>query len=215
MKILILGVSSKNSVGCMVGEILRQDGHEVRYASRKRKLNNLVCDITGSRQVRQLLREIRPEVVIHAAGVFTRAQELGLVTGMKPITRHVLAKSVGMLALLDAAAKGYAKVQYVIAFGGREVSSNPGYAAYTIANGAMWSALQFANRHTKLGCYFLELPLVEGSTMAAQYLADRNTDKSRVGDAISPSDIARVILEILADKRNPKERVVLNPDWTA
>jgi len=38
MKILVLGASSKNSVGFSVGEILRQDGHEVRYASRERKL---------------------------------------------------------------------------------------------------------------------------------------------------------------------------------
>ncbi len=212
MKILILGASSKTSVGYTVGEILRQGGHAVRYASRTSRID-LTCDVTDPRELEHAFREASPEVVIHAAGVFGRAQKLGSIRRVA-VEDHLLAKSLGTLLVLNAA-EAAGTVHSVIAFGGREISSNPGYVVYTIANGAMWSALQFANRHTKLRCYFLELPLVEGSKMASQYLADPSTAKPEPGTTATPTGIAEKVEEILAGEHNPTRRVLINERWTA
>lgn len=212
MKILILGVSSKTSVGYTVGEILRKQRHVVHYASRTSQID-LACDVTVPRELERTFREVSPEVVIHAVGVFCRAQKLGSIRRVT-VEDHLLAKSLGTLLVLNAA-EAAGTVHSVIAFGGREISSNPGYAAYTIANGAMWSALQFANRHTKLRCYFLELPLVEGSKMASQYLADPSTAKPESGTTTTPTEVAGKVEEILAGEHNPNRRVCINERWTA
>ena len=218
MKILILGTSSKSGVSYLIGEILREADHEIIYTGRNdRKLDRLVehkivrCDVTVPADLAKRFEEYSPDVVIHAAGAYCSPKKLGTIRRLA-VEDHLLVKSLGTLLVLSQAA-ATPSVQYVIALGGREVSQDPGYSMYTVGNGAMWSAIQFANLHSNLKCFFLDLPLVEGSTMAAKYLADEATDKSGLTHSISPLEIAIEISEILTGARDSAKRIVLKPEW--
>src|SRR5262245_39741520 len=102
MKILIVGATSKESVGYNAGEALREHGHTPAYASRSGKLG-IVCDIGNPNQIRRLLVREKPDVIIHAAGVFSSPRALGRIDEWKKVRAHLDAKSFGALALADAA----------------------------------------------------------------------------------------------------------------
>ncbi len=130
MNILIIGASSKNSIGYIVGEKLKiHHEHSVVYTSRNGKLG-LKCDVTHPRNVRRILLKTKPGVVVLAAGVFTAPKILGSIRSWSRITEHILAKSLGPLVLANAFTSLKPKrVRYFIALGGRAVSSESGLAA--------------------------------------------------------------------------------------
>ncbi len=207
MKILILGASTKASIGYMVGELLRAEGHSVTYASRSGRLGAR-CDITSPPSVRALMRDVRPDVVIFAAGVFMTPKAVGKMRNLEKIAAHVNAKSVGSLIVCNQLAR-LKKRSYVIMLGGRETSSDPGFAAFTVGNGALWSLVRFLNAHTIINSYFIDLPFVEGSAMQKAFLksADKRARHAAV-DGMKPAKIASVVSRILSGKEK-RLRIIL------
>lgn len=218
--IMVFGASSKRSLGYLVGEswklstlpeIERVD-NRVYYASRSGRLGRK-CDITRYKQVGKMFRDIagHPSAVIQAAGVYTPARRLGESLYDPAVHAHILAKSVGTMNLLDAAVRS-TRVRNFIVFGGREMSSNPGYVFYTAANGAMWSLVQFANRHTRLRAYFIDLPLVERSAMGKKFLADPGVDVDPTG-VIPVQVVTDTVTKIMRGEVEPG-RIILGEGWT-
>lgn len=217
--IMVFGASSKRSLGYFVGESwklstlpeIERIDNRVYYASRSGRLGRK-CDITRYKQVERMFREVagHPSAVIQAAGVYTPARRLGESLYDPAVHAHILAKSVGTMNLLDAAVRS-TRVRNFIVFGGREMSSNPGYAFYTAANAAMWSLVQFANRHTKLRAYFIDLPLVVGSAMGEKFVADAGVNADRTG-AIPMHVVADTVIKILRGEVEPG-RIILGEGW--
>lgn len=206
MKILIAGASSPRSIGAGLGR-----AHEVVLVSRSGAAG-VACNITREGAARGLLEEHRPDAVVHAAGVYHRPQRLGTLSSgsYRRIEEHLDAKCLGSLMLLDAAV-AVGTVKHFVVLGGREVSSDAGFAFYTIANGALWSLVRFANKHTLVHSYFLDLPLVKGSAMGERLAADAATDAT---GAIEVCEVERVLENILRNQVKPG-RIELGSDWTA
>ncbi|HEY4517247.1 MAG TPA: NAD-dependent epimerase/dehydratase family protein [Candidatus Paceibacterota bacterium] len=209
MRILIVGASSKKSIGYLVGECLKKKGHNILYASRRGSLGEK-CDLLIQADVLRLFRSFQPEVVIHAAGVFTRPQRIGKAKMHSKMADHILAKSYGTLALLDAARRTPG-VRHAIALGGRAVSSDPGLAIYTAANGALWALTQFAAQHLSnhFATYYVDLPLIENSTMARRLFPESSPDGS-----VSAGGVAVVVEEALRGQHQSGRRIVLGEEWT-
>ena len=106
------------------------------------------------------------------------------------------------------------KRSYAIMFGGRETSSDAGFAAFTVGNGALWSLVRFLNAHTNINSYFVDLPFVEGSAMQKAFLksANKRARHEAVG-GMEPVKIARVITRILSRKEK-RRRIVLGKGST-
>lgn len=211
MRILIVGASSEQSVGYLVGESLKQKDHGILYASRSGTLGEK-CDICHQSDVLRVFRIFQPDVVIQAAGVFTSPQRLGRARMRTKMADHILVKSYGMFVGLDAAMRT-PSVRHVIVFGGREVSSDPRLAVYTAANGALWALVRFAAQHLSehFASYFIDLPLIENSTMAIMMaFSDKRPDGS-----LSADRVAETIEEILCGRHEPGTRIVLGEkNWT-
>ena len=205
MKVVILGASSKKSIGYHVGEHLVAAGHKVVYASRSGKLG-LRCDSTNPRQIFGLLKKEKPSVVINAAGVFLPSVRLGLARDWKKTEQHLLAKSLGALVVLDAAiaVKG---ITHFIALGGREISGDPGFAAYTAGNGSLWALVRFAAKHTRIKTYFIDMPTIEGSTMESKHLQRMRLTGSRV--SVKAEVVTNAVVEILSGKHESGSRIIL------
>src|SRR3989344_2120660 len=115
MKILVIGVSSKKSIGYLLASYLQP--HEFVFADRAGKLGE-VCDITDPALVEKLIGVQQPDVVIHAAGCYTEEVEevLGHTSEWKTACNNILAKAFGSLAVLDAAVRH--RVRIVVFLGG-------------------------------------------------------------------------------------------------
>src|SRR4051812_46883534 len=124
MKILILGASTKSSIGYQVGERLRVGGHTPVYASRSGALGH-VCDLTDPEAVKKLFITERPDAVIYAAGIFVQPAELGKIKDGERVREHLAAKSLGAVIALGAAVMASAKLFIVV--GGRELSAEPAF----------------------------------------------------------------------------------------
>ncbi|MFZ2886463.1 MAG: hypothetical protein WA021_01440 [Minisyncoccia bacterium] len=203
MELLIVGVSSKSSIGYQVGELLRKYGHTPVYVSRSGKLG-LACDIASPRKLRRLLAKVKPDGVIHAAGVFSSPRALGIINEWEKVRMHLEAKGFGALALADAmVATGRGKIY--IALGGRKISAELGFANYTIGNGALFALVQFLAGHGALRSYLVDLPFVEGSTMHAAFA--RATGDTPKG--VPATQVASSIERILKGKYKNGSRVVI------
>jgi len=211
---LVIGASTEESLGYQVGESVRQLlGCRVEYASRSGFLGRQ-CDVRDATMVRNIVNDVRPHVIVQAAGVYSDGQELhelGATTLLPSMYAHILAKSIGTLLLLGAAV-ATGGVRHFVAFGGREVSSAPSYGVYTAANGAMWSVVEFANRHTNIRSHLIDLPLVEGSAMGKRFLEDTKVNAD-VSGAIPMQTVTETVLSILRDEVEPG-RIILGEGWT-
>jgi NAD(P)-dependent dehydrogenase (short-subunit alcohol dehydrogenase family) len=203
MNILILGASSKTSIGFTTGEVLRLHGHSVVYGSRSGKLGTR-CDVTKPKEVRRLMAKTRPDVVILAAGVFGAPKKIGTLSDWKRTDDHVHAKSFGALVVANEFAR-VRKIGTLVVLGGREISSHPGFAHFTIGNGALWSLVRFLNTNTAIAAYYLDLPFVTDSAMHRHYI---RVTRHQVAGEITESTIANVITHII-EKRPKKKRIVL------
>jgi len=213
MNILILGASSKNSIGYTVGEELHMaDKHSVTYASRTGKLG-LKCDVTNPQQVKRVLLKIKPDVVILAAGIFTAPQMFGSMRGWSRVAEHLMAKALGPLVLANAfKSLKTRRPQYLFVFGGRDVSTELGFAVYTVGNGALWSFVRFLNRHSLIKAFYIDLPFVRESTMEKQYC---RITKSKISDiSIGVNEITKAIQKIL-DGKVKRKRVLLGKKGSA
>lgn len=209
MKILVIGASANASIGKLIGDQLKQNGHEISYASRSGRLG-LICDTTTPKQVIDLLSRQKPEIIIHAAGVFSKPNKLGAINDWENIKYHFLAKSLGALAVVNAATR-CRNVKKIIMLGGRKISSAEKFASYTIANGALWSLVEFTARHTAMEIYYLDLPLVSNSAMSSLYLSTLpKAEKKSLSEQQIPADkIIRVIQRIIAGKYKNGSRIIL------
>ncbi len=230
MRILIIGASSKMSLGYQLGEQWKKErGHDVFYASRSGKLGSK-CDVTDHRQVLRLVEKTQPDTIIQAAGIFFPAQELGKIEDYKKIQRHILAKTYGTLLLLDAAAR-VKRVGNFVVLGGREVSGLSGYAGYTCGNGGAWALIQFAARHlSQLRTFFVDLPLVDDTTMGLKFKADYGTLSARNGPSVDAEGVLYIVSSLVEGSvaghrigrsgdrlilNQDGERIVLGEGWVA
>ncbi len=148
MKAIIFGASSNTSLGYSIGEYLKlKNKYEVIYSSRSGKLG-VKCNINSPKQVYSILSKEKPDLIINAAGVFHKPQILGSFKNTDLTNNHILTKSFGALILAEAAAKTQS-VKNIIMLGGRAISSHPGFASYSIGNGALWALVSFFATHTK------------------------------------------------------------------
>lgn len=203
MNILIIGASTKTSIGYGVGEILRKHGHTITYASRRGALGER-CDISNPKAVRSLIVRRGPDVVVVAAGVFSSPRRIGNKQSWKRIGSHICAKSLGALVVANELAREKKEVQF-IALGGREISSHPGFVQFTVGNGALWSLVRFLNTHTRIPAYYVDLPFVTSSTMHQEYIRATHT---HVSGEVTPIEIAETIKHIIA-LRPKRRRIVL------
>jgi hypothetical protein len=203
MNILIFGASSKSSIGFTVGEILRLHGHSVVYASRSGKLGTR-CDVTKPQEVRRLMAKTNPDVVILAAGVFSAPEKISDIASWKHTGSHLRTKSFGALVVANEFARARKRGALVV-LGGRDVSSHPGFAHFTIGNGSLWSLVRFLNRHTSVDAYYLDLPFVTDSTMRREYV---RTTRHRVAGEITSQKIAHSVAVIIT-RRPQRKRIIL------
>ncbi|HEV7449369.1 MAG TPA: NAD-dependent epimerase/dehydratase family protein [Candidatus Paceibacterota bacterium] len=214
MDILVAGASTPKSIGRAIGQAAELDGHSVTYLSRNPRADHVqVADITKALDVDLVFKGMSPDVVVHAAGIYTNAAHLGWMSSrgdLRKIKVHLAAKTMGAYLLLNAAAR--ANAQYFIALGGRAVSSEPGYAWYTAGTGALWSLVEFANLHSNLKAYFIDLPLVAGSAMGEQFRADESMSRDYTG-MIKMSQVTDATTKILKGEVEPG-RIILGEGWT-
>lgn len=212
MKILVIGASSKNSIGYQVGEHLRHSGnHTPIYASRSGKVG-VRCDITDQKQVRLLVTKMQPDVVILGAGVFAKPANLGTIRDWKKSIAHIQAKSIGALAVADAMAGSKKRPRSLITLGGRDISASTSFAPFTVGNGALWALTRFVAKHTSMRAYYIDLPFVYGSAMAKQY--SKQTGKN-MDSVISLEMVARAIERILKGTARNGARIMLGEKYSS
>lgn len=204
MNILILGASLKTSIGYTVGELLQTEGHTITYASRSGKLG-VQCDITDPRSIKKVVATSKADAVIIAAGIFLNSGHVGKLKETDRVRQHLLAKSFGALVVADALVAARPDAQLIV-FGGRDVSGDPGFAPYTIGNGALINLIKFLDRHKSVDAYYLDLSFVEDSTMEKAFAA--RTGKSTKHGNIAVADVAAAIRKILLRKER-RRRIVL------
>lgn len=209
MNILIIGASTKTSIGYSVGEFLRENGHCVQYASRGGKLG-LRCDVTQAKSIVAAIKKTKPDVVILGAGLFLRANRIGSLRDVEKIKAHLLAKSFGALMLADAlVAQKNAAMLVVLA--GRDISGNPGFSPYSIGNGALWNLVRFVNKHTRFRAFYIDLPFVEGSTMQKQF--SKAIRRAKQKGSIATDKVIRAVAKIVRGSEK-RERIVLGKGTT-
>lgn len=204
MRVLILGASSKRSIGFCVGEYLKKRGHSIVYASRSGKLG-VSCDSTKPKSVRALIAKVKPSAVILGAGVFSPAH-LGKIYSWRTIREHVEVKSTGALVVANAFLGVRSISKFFIVLGGRELSSDPTFIAFTLGNGALWALVRFLNLHTSLLAYYIDMPTIEGSAMAKKY---NSKNRNTMNGAVSADVVASTIATLLDRKVRGNARVLI------
>lgn len=168
MKVLIIGASSKTSVGYYIGEYLRETFRcEVIYVSRSGGLG-VNCDLNEYHQVNKLFDRCHlseDDVVINTAGVFTCPQLMGDFENLTGVKDHLLVKSYGAWLLGEVCVKR--SVGKLIMLGGREsVSGNGAFSVYDTANGSLWAVVKtISEHHLTPKVYYLDIPAIRNSTM--------------------------------------------------
>lgn len=209
MKAIIFGASSYTSLGYYLGQYLKHThGYDILYASRFGKLG-IRCDINNSKKVITILSKEKPDIVINAAGVYSRPQVLGIFKEFDKAKSHILSKSFGALVLADAAAK-VPSVKCIIMLGGREISSNAGFAAYSVGNGALWALVSFfANHHPATNIFYLDLPLIKNTTMGKHYSALKgNSDEQTAMQSVT-----RIIKKIIQGRYRSGSRIIIGKQF--
>src|ERR1043166_2275332 len=170
MKVLILGASSKKSVGYLVGEYLRSQGHQATYVSRTGKLG-IACDITNPRHVKKIVSRLEPDILIISAGDFMPLVPIGSFKDWDAVRSTLAAKSFGPLVAANKfASTKTSGPKFLIALGGREISASPLLAAYTVGNGSLFALVRFLARHTKIRAFYIDLPAIAGTAMMSRFV---------------------------------------------
>lgn len=203
MNILIIGVSSKASIGYQLAEAFRAQGHMVTCASRSGRFG-VACDINNPRDVSRLLRQTKPNVIIHAAGVFSTPQAIGEMNEWRKVRAHMDAKGFGALVLANAAIAAKEPRVFIV-LGGRKISAERGFANYTMGNGSLWALVQFLAGHGAMQSYFIDLPFVTDSTMHKAF-HKATGDRPKGVPAVR---VANAISTILKGKFKSGSRVVI------
>lgn len=201
MRILVLGSSQES----WLGVALQASDAEISFGSR-----STGCDVRNAKQVEHMVEGFRPNAIVLAASTFPEPATIGNITDWATTSALLAAKTVGMLASLDAAVR-YG-VNSIIVLGGAAVSGHSGMAHFTVANGALWSAVQFVTRHTTLRAYYLELGVVLPSPVGEQYLSTLSTEQQEAVRklAISPAIVAAKIHDLLGPNApEPGSRISL------
>lgn len=203
MRALIIGASSRKSIGYHIGEDLRRQGTTVVYASRSGSLG-YKCDVTDFAAVTNLFEKERPDVVIHAAGgAFLNPVALGACVDWSAMAEHIAAKSFGTIVLLDAA-KRTGSVKYFVALGGRPKFGDEKMAAYATGNGALWSAIEFANEYVpEFNSFYVDMPIVIGTKNADGLIAAGAHTQSEHAQAIPVERVIEAVNDIIKGKKVP------------
>ena len=170
-------------------------------------------DVLSSESVQEAIERERPHTIISAAMVYPDPveKELGSITGWGSIHLLLDTKIQGAYHIVDAAVS--LSVKRVILLAGTAISKDPRLCHFTIVNGALWSLACFANEHTSLDVYYLEMGLISPGRTCNHYLKSLNEHDrgSAIASAITPDDVVAKIRDIV-NGTCPRGRIVLNKD---
>ncbi len=161
--ILIIGASKEKSIGSQWGHLLAKEGHQVTLASRTGSLGHS-CDISDGTQVENLVKKIRPSVLIHAAGT--------LLIPTKNLTTeraeaHFKAKVMGAYNCFRAL-ENYDPMPLILV-GGETRSNDPKMDFYCTINRLVLGMVLRWQKEDLNSCvpfvHYLSLPPVIPSTM--------------------------------------------------
>ena len=203
MKTLIIG-GKKGNIGGYLGKNVREETIVVCRSSEPS------VDICNPEQVSQVIEKYRPDNIIITAGYYPKVDKLGKITDWENVSECIKIKTFGIINVLNFAVKY--KVKKLIIVGGTEVSSDPRFCHFTIANGGLWSAVRFAVKHTKIKTYYLELGVVLNSPMGCSYINDTDCSGRNiiVNNSVGLKDILNATKDILDNKYKNGERIKVN-----
>jgi len=210
MNILVIGASTRRSVGYLVGEYLRSRGHTVTYASRSGRMG-VVCDVTNPLDVKKLISRHKPNVLIIGASSFVPTVRTGAIRDWASVQDFIMAKCFGPIVAANAFVKSRAKgPKFFIALGGREISASDEMMTYTVGNGGLWSAVRFLARYSPIRAYYVDMPPITGSAMFDIYLREKSLTRNSPYRKKERSfiDVARAVDRII-DGRMHKRRMIL------
>lgn len=205
-KILILGPSRPRSIGALIAPVLEQAGFETLLASRSGTCG-VQCDLTNPTELTARILNYQPNIVIHAAGMLSSHCPIGQITDWAESVALLEAKAIGSAIVLDAAVK--CGVKTVIFFAGTDVSSDPTMWLYSLGNGAIWSAVQAAAKHTNLNVFYFELGLVADSQAGEDYLR-LCSDPAISSRSVNSTDVARETLAAISGAYPSGSRIHIN-----
>jgi hypothetical protein len=95
---------------------------------------------------------------------------------------------------------------------GAALSGDPRFCYFTVANGALWSLVSFATRHTPINAYYLEMGMVLPSNMGKRHLNEMAPEDRLEARkmSISPENVADSFAMIIRGKYPRGSRVVIN-----
>lgn len=198
MRTLIFG----GSIGHRVGEHLKKQGHHVAYASRSGALGGYACDVTDIEKLQYVFNQERPQVVVLGIGIALRNPSFNSFGNWKDQWADMEARGPGNLATMIAA-QMIGTVTHFIALGGRESFEDPALGAYATSNGALWGAVQHANRHARYDAWYADMPLVIGSANGERLRAVGLHTGPELAKAIYVDEVVQTIDEILAGGHRP------------
>ena len=203
MKTLIIG-GKKGNIGGFIGNNLFGETKTVCRNSQES------LDIGDRRQVAEIIKRYRPDNIIVAAGFYPKTEKLGSIKDWKGVYECLQTKIIGALNVINFAVKY--KVKKLIIIGGSEISSDPKFCHFTIANGALWSAVNFAAKHTKTKTYYLELGVVLTSPMGNKYTKNLSKkDKNKIFSAsVKMQDVLDEVVKIIKNEHKNGERIKVN-----
>lgn len=203
-KILILGGNSNN----LGGAIERAIGDCSLYSRSTRP----ALDLFDAKQVNRVFERERPEVVVHMGAVFPNLKDkkLGTIQDWDEINSLLDAKIKGGYISLDAAVRWKAKIFIFMA--GAALSGDSRFCHFTVANGALWSLVRFATRHTSIDAYYLEMGMILPSNMGKRHLEEMAPEDKLEArrTSISPENVADSLAMIIGGKYPRGSRVVIN-----
>lgn len=203
-KTVIIGGNSEN-----LGAILADRLRECVCLSRRTQPS---IDALDPNTVYTAFEREKPETVICAATVYPDPidKQLGSIDDWEDINQLIDVKIKGAYITLNAAVR-YG-VKNFIFMAGSEVSGDPHFCYFTVANGALWGMTRFANRHTDVNVYYLELGVVLPSRTGERYLSSLACEQKKPARlaAISPSDVVNCVQDIIDEKYPRGMRIVLN-----
>jgi hypothetical protein len=202
MKTLILGGNNTS-----LGGILASGLDDCAALSRR---THPSVDITDPLSVEAIIRDQQPESIIFAAMTQVEPRCLGVVEDWEELNRFLDTKIKGGYITLNAAVKY--EVKRLIMLAGSAVSSDPRLSHFTVVNGALQGMVQFADQHTSLEVYYVEMGIVLPSRAGEAYLESLSPEQREMAcaSAIPPQDVLTGVQDILAGKYPKGTRVILN-----
>jgi hypothetical protein len=203
-KILVLGGNSNN-----LGDAIAKTIDDCALYSRR---TQPALDLLYYHQVNEVIKNEKPEAIVHMAAIFPELidKKLGTIDNWHEIDALLDVKIKGGYIAMDAAVRWGVKTFIFMA--GSALSSDSRFCHFTVANGALWSLVQFATLHTPIDAYYLEMGMVLPSNMGKLHLSQTAQGEALEAQraSISPRDVSGSIEKIILGQYPRGSRIVIN-----